>query len=520
MAAKEKKNFLVHGSILAMAGILVRVIGMFYRIPLMNIIGSEGNGIYSVAFNIYNIALVLSSYGLPMAVSKLISERIAKEEYRNAKKLFRASLVISFITGGLACFILFAGSGIFEKIYKGVSGLAIPLKVLAPTLLVVAVMGVVRGFFQGQGNMIPTAMSQLIEQVMNAFVSVFAAYVLVKTHASSQDLAAYGAAGGTLGTLMGAASGFLFLLLLLISKMGAFNYEVKHDKLSQDLDQKLLYKMIIITVVPIIIGQTLYQISAVIDDMMFSNIMAKTLSDSKIKSDLGNFASSYSLLISIPQGVASAMSASMLPSVVESYTKGERKAVRRKIGNTITTNMFVAFPSFVGLLVLGKPIIKLLFSRYDANQGTVMLYLGAIAVVFYTLSTVSSSALQGVDRMNIPVKHSGISLLVHIVLVYLLLRWSGLGIYAIVIGNASFPCLIFILNFKSLKKITGFRFNYKISVMVPLVSALAMGLTTKITYNLVYSLVKINFIALVFAMAVAFVTYAAMLMQFKKRNMY
>lgn len=97
MAAKEKKNFLVHGSILAMAGILVRVIGMFYRIPLMNIIGSEGNGIYSVAFNIYNIALVLSSYGLPMAVSKLISERIAKEEYRNAKKLFRASLVISLL---------------------------------------------------------------------------------------------------------------------------------------------------------------------------------------------------------------------------------------------------------------------------------------------------------------------------------------------------------------------------------------------------------------------------------------
>ena len=112
--------------------------------------------------------------------------------------------------------------------------------------------------------------------------------------------------------------------------------------------------------------------------------------------------------------------------------------------------MFIAVPSFVGLFVIGQPIIKLLFSRYNSAQGGMMLKIGAIAVVFYTLSTVTSTALQGIDRVNVPMIHSSISLAVHIVLVFVLLKFSALGIYAVVIGNATFPILIFILNLRTL----------------------------------------------------------------------
>ena len=212
--------------------------------------------------------------------------------------------------------------------------------------------------------------------------------------------------------------------------------------------------------IPIILGQTFYQISAVIDDMMFSNMMIGTDITKSITTDMGNFNSSYSLLIGIPQGVASAMSASMLPSIVASYTQGEIGAVRKKIKETLKTNMFIAIPSFVGLFVLGKPIIQLLFARYDSTQGGMMLKIGAIAVVFYTLSTVTSSALQGIDEMSTPVKHSCISLVVHIILVFVLLKFSRLGIYAIVIGNASFPIIIFILNIISLYRHIGYRMYF------------------------------------------------------------
>lgn len=518
MAESRKNKFIIHGGILAMAGIIVRIIGMFYRIPLMNIIGSEGNGIYSVAYNIYNIMLVLSSYGLPMAVSKLISAKFVRKQYKNAGKIIRCSLVVAVCTGGLAALILFFGANLIENLYKGVTGLAIPLRVLAPTVFLVAVMGVLRGFFQGQGTMIPTAVSQLIEQVINAVVSITAGYMLMKSFAQADNTAAYGAAGGTLGTAIGALSGLLFMMFLYITYESTFTRMQKKDKVSESLQDSQVYRTILATMFPIILGQTLYQISAVIDDAMFSNIMTNMETSVNIKADLGNFGSSYSLLISIPQGIASAMSASMLPSVVASYTKNNIERVRNKIISTIRINMIIAIPSFVGFIVISKPILELLFSGYDSAQGAMMLRIGAIAVVFYTLSTVTSSALQAVDEMRKPVKNSFISLVVHIIIVYLMLRWSRLGIYALVIGNASFPVLIFILNLRDLKNHIDFKLEYFQTFLIPLGCACIMGLCVWSIYTLTYMLTNSNIISVLLALVIAVITYFCPLMLCKKKR--
>lgn len=521
MSENKKRNFLVHGGILAMAGILVRMIGMFYRIPLVNIIGSEGNGIYSVAYNVYNIMLVLSSYGLPMAVSKLVSAKFVTKQFKNAAGIFKCSLLVSICTGGTAALLLFFGADAIEHtFYRGVPGMAIPLKVLAPTVFLVAVMGVMRGFYQGQGTMIPTAVSQLAEQVVNAVVSVLAGYILVNVYKSSVNVSAYGAAGGTLGTAMGALTGLVFLIILYMIYRPTFHRMVQKDKVSPPQASRDVYKTIALTMIPIILGQTFYQISAVLDDMMFSNLMVGTGISANIKTDLGNFNSSYSLLIGIPQGVASAMSASMLPSIVASFTQRDMRAVRGKLAGTLKTNMAIAIPSFVGLIVLGQPIIRLLFSGYDSAQGAMMLRIGAIAVVFYTLATVTSSALQGIDKMNLPVIHSCISLAVHVVLVFVLLKFSTLGIYAIVVGNATFPVLIFILNLRALFYHTGYQLEYVKTFFIPLFCAVVMGILTGAVYQGVYALSKSNVIALLFAFAAAGVTYFGPLLLFKKKRLY
>lgn len=520
MSKETKNNFIIHGGILAIAGILVRIIGMFYRIPLMNIIGSEGNGVYSVAYNIYNIMLVLSSYGLPMAVSKLVSARLTKREYKNAGQIFKSSVIVSLCTGGAAALIMFFGAGLIESMYKTVTGLAIPLRVLAPTILFVAVMGVVRGFFQGQGTMIPTAVSQLLEQIINAVVSVLASYLLMRSFASSPHAAAYGAAGGTLGTAAGAFIALVFLTAIYVIYRPVFSRMMRKDHVSKDIPSGEVYRTILMTMAPIIIGQTLYNVSAVIDDMMYSNMQAVRDTAAVIKTDLGNFASSYTLLISIPQGVASSMSASMLPSVVASYTEKKYKDVRSKINSTLKTNMFIAVPSFVGLTILGEPVIKLLFSRYNSAQGAMMLKIGACAVVFYTLSTVTSSALQGINKMSVPVKHSFVALVVHIILVFSLLKWSRLGIYAIVIGNASFPLLILILNLISLRKYIRFRMDYAKIFAVPSVCSLIMAVVTLTVYNIIFTLVQSNTIAVIVALIFAMLSYFGPVLIFKKKGLY
>lgn len=506
--SENKKRFLVHGGILAVAGILVRIIGMFYRIPLVNIIGGEGNGIYSVAYNIYNIMLVLSAYGMPMAVSKLISARFAKRQYKNANQIFRCSMIFAVISGGIAALLLYFGADFIESAYKSVHGLAIPLRILAPTIFFVAVMGVMRGFFQGQGTMIPTAVSQLVEQVVNAVVSVAAAYALVKMYKSTAEEAAYGAAGGTLGTCFGAVAGFLFLVVIYIIYKPAFSRMIKGDKArSEKLETGYVYKVIGLTMLPIILSQTLYHICSVVDDMMYSNIMAGVLTPEVIKTNLGTYSTCYVLLVGIPQGIASAMSSSMLPSVVASYTNNDMKSVKSKIASTIKTNMIIAIPSFVGLFVLGQPIIKLLFSSYDSVQGSMMLKLGAISVVFYTLSTVTSSALQGIDKMSVPVKNAGISVAVHVVLAFILLKFTRLDIYAVVIGNATFPVLTFILNMVSLKKYVGYRQEYINTFCVPALCAVIMGIATYFMYKFVYFISANNFISVMLALLVAVLAY-------------
>ena len=487
MSESNKRNFIVHGSILAIAGILVRIIGMLYRIPVVNIIGSEGNGIYGAAFNIYNIMLVLSSYGLPMAVSKLVSARFTKKRYKSAAKVLRCSLMVAVCTGGIAALLVFFGASFIENVIYGggLPGLAVPLR----------------------STMIPTAVSQILEQIVNAIVSIAAGYGMMKAFASSPDVAAYGAAGSTLGTAMGALTAVLFMGFLYAVYTPTFNRLKRKDRHTENQSTGQICKIIIYTMIPIILGQTFYQISALIDDVMFSNIMVGRDITKSISMNLGNFSSSYSLLIGIPQGVASAMSASMLPSVVASFTDRDYDSIYDKITKTLKTNMFIAVPSFVGLFVIGQPIIKLLFSRYNSAQGGMMLKIGAIAVVFYTLSTVTSTALQGIDRVNVPMIHSSISLAVHIVLVFVLLKFSALGIYAVVIGNATFPILIFILNLRTLYQEIDYTMPYISVFAKPGISALIMGVFTWLSYKGMYTLTSSNVLALVIAFMVALITY-------------
>lgn len=519
---KGIKRVIMHGGILAFAGIIVRIIGMLYRIPMVNIIGSEANGIYSAAFNVYNIMLVLSSYGLPMAVSKLVSGRLAEKRYRDAKKVFISSLTISVITGGTASLLLFFGADFLEKhLYVGYSGIAMPLRILAPTIFIVSMLGVFRGFYQGQGTTIPTAISQLIEQIVNAIVSITAGYLLVKAFADSAKVSGYGAAGGTLGTAFGAFAGLIFLIILYWIYRPKFRKRLRKDCCSINEPHNEIIKVIIFTMIPIILGQTFYQISAMIDDIMFGKIMVGLgTTSSEIKKLIGNYNSSYVILTGVPMGVASAMSASMLPSIVASKTQKLYGDIRNKISATIKANMFIAMPSFIGLFVLGEPIVQLLFRKYDSSQGGMMLKIGAIAVVFYTISTVTSSALQGIDKMNLPVKHSCYSLIIHIVLVFVLLRCTNLGIYAIVIGSTTFPVFIMILNLVSLNRYVGYTQEVFKTFLVPLVCSIIMGIVVGITYNVVIMSTQRNIIALFAGIVMAGISYFGLILLCKKKGIY
>ena len=219
---KIKSSFLLQGSILAVAGLLVRVIGLIYRVPLTNILGEKGMGCYGTAYDVYNILILLSSQSMPIAVSKLVSEKLGRNENNNAHRIFKGALIYGLVIGVICGLIAFFGGEWLASTFYHAPSAGRALKVLAPTLTIACILGVFRGYMQGLGDMVPTAISQIFEQIVNAFVSVFAAYELlnygysVSTMLSESKAEAnaisYGAAGGTLGTCLGAAPALLKIL--------------------------------------------------------------------------------------------------------------------------------------------------------------------------------------------------------------------------------------------------------------------------------------------------------------------
>ena len=510
-------GFLKQGSILAVASILVRMIGLLYRIPMANIIGSEGNGIYSSAYEIYNILLIISSYGMPMAVSKMVSAKCVEKRYKEAYHIFRCSMIFSICTGGAAALFVFFGADWLEKnFFKSFYGISIPLRILAPTIFVVAIMGTLRGLFQGRKTMMPTAISQIFEQIVNAIVSVSAAFFMMRAHSASAKFSAWGAAGGTLGTSMGALMALIFLVLIYLLYRPVMKKQQRKDRVSEEMSLGETYKLILWTAIPIILSQTVYQLSGIIDVSLINWVLlGKGISGTQISTWQGIYSTQYRTLVSVPIAVSTAIASSMVPSLVASYIGKDKHAVHRKVNLAVKFNMIIAFPSAVGMAVLAVPIIHSIYPSMEYQTGSMMMMIGSSCIIFYALSTVTSGVLQSIDQMRLPVIHSLISLIVHIVLVWGLMRFTGLGVYALVIGNVTYPLLVRVLNGYSVSAHLGFKQEITKCFCVPFLSSVIMGIVTFVVFRLFHVLTKSNVISLLPALVAAVCVYFVLVLKLK-----
>mgnify|MGYP000018370769 FL=1 len=483
------KHIIKQGTILAAASVISRIIGMLYRSPMAAVIGDKGNGLYSFAFEIYSIALILSSYSMPLAVSKLLSARFAKKEYKNADKIYKFAYIFAAVSGMVMALILFFGAGTIERL-SGHEGLALPLKVLAPTVFVVALAGTIRGFFQSRNTMMPTAVSQLAEQIINAIVSIVAAVILVRFAANEFDKARYGAAGGTIGTLFGALSSLMFLIFLFVIYKPRMKKHLSHDKVGVTVSNEEVLKLIVATIVPVILSQTVYQSIGVVDGFIFGNLYKGSDSTALY----GIYSSKYRLMVNVPNAISSALASSMIPSLVSLYTLKNFVEFRARLKTSVKFNMIIAFPCAFGISALSGMIMKLLFPTTDTVISGRMLMYGSVAVLFYALSTVTNAALQGMDRMRLPVRHAAISLLIHIPLMVILLKFTKLGAHALVIGNIIYPLIVCALNWASVARYANYRQEVKTTFIIPLLASSVMWIETFCLSRLMAKVLPVNYV--------------------------
>ena len=521
--AKKDSNFVVQGSILAIASIVVRIIGIAYRIPMINIIGDEGMGYYGTAFNVYNIALLLSSYSLPLAVSKMVSARLANKQYRNAERIFKAALAYATVVGAVTAAIIWFGADFFASKVFFMPYAAFALRTLAPTVWIMAYLGVFRGYFQGRGTMVPTAFSQVFEQIINAIVSVVAGSFLfnealkveiMKNEAGSGYSNAWGAAGGTIGTGSGAFTALVFLLLLFALYRKTAKRQIRRDKSGVVESYGDITRILFFTVVPVIVSSAIYNVNSVIDNSLLAHNYASLGREAEFAADWGVYTGKYHLLINVPMAVSNALSSSLIPSVSRAVAAGDIKQIRNKIATAIRFSLLIAIPSTVGLTVLAGPINDLLFSGDNSLAIQMTLY-GSVAVVFFSLSTVTNAILQGIDKMHLPIIHALTALVLHIAALEVMALVFDMGIYSMVYANIVFGVIMCILNHSAIRRTIGYRQELKKTVLIPTISAIVMGVCAFASYQMFYMVSKSNLLCTLLAIMIAVAVYGVLLIKLK-----
>jgi stage V sporulation protein B len=516
-----ESNFVVQGSILAIASIVVRIIGIAYRIPMINIIGDEGMGYYGTAFNVYNIALLLSSYSLPLAVSKMVSVRLARKQYRNSVRILRAALVYATVVGALAAAVIWFGADFFAREVFFMPYAAFALKTLAPTVWIMAYLGVFRGYYQGQGTMVPTALSQVFEQIVNAIVSVAAGSWLfnqaikveiLRGESGSGYSNSWGAAGGTIGTGAGAFTALVFLLLLFAAYQRTIRKKVRRDRSGSLESYGTITKILFFTVVPVVVSSAIYNVNSVLDNGLLAYNFKSLGMEEEFISQWGVYTGKYHLLINVPMAVSNALSSSLIPSVSRAVATGDRRMVKKKVAAAIRFSLLIAIPSAVGLTVLAGPVNNLLFSG-DNDLAVQMTLYGSIAVVFYSVSTVTNAILQGIDRMRLPIVHALTALVLHLAAMEVMVLVFHMGIFSMVFANILFAVIMCFLNHRSIRKILGYRQEVKKTILLPAAASAVMGAAAVGVYKLIHLGIQSNAVCTLGAVAAAVAVYGVLLVK-------
>ncbi|MDE7341806.1 MAG: polysaccharide biosynthesis protein [Lachnospiraceae bacterium] len=506
---KKKDSFVLQAGILAAAGIIVKIIGLIYRSPLTSIIGLEGNGYYSSAINIYTIILLVSSYSIPSAISKVIAQRLAYKEYRNAQRVFQCALIYVLVVGGVASLVTFFAAPLLVSDMPN----SIPvLRVFAPTIFFSGLLGVLRGYFQAHGSMAHTSISQILEQILNAGISILAAYLLIGAvkNESETTQAIYGASGSALGTGAGVLIALLFMFGMYCLNKDIIRKRVERDHSRHQESYQEIFKVIITTVTPFILSTFVYNCSTVVNMKIYNNIMIdiKGMEESMAAIQYGIFATQAMSIVNIPIALSSAMSSASLPGVSATFATHKEKETRRKVNQATRITMMLAIPSAVGLMVLARPVVQFIYPQKEAlDIASNVLRVLAVTVILSGLSTLTNAVLQGIGKVNTPVIHAVIALVVQIGILVALLFYTDLNLYALAIANIAYSLLMCILNHAAVKKYLGYREDIVKTYLLPGLAACWMGAAAYGVYQGVYFLTKLNRISLVIALGAAVVVY-------------
>ena len=475
-----KRIVVKQAAFLMAAQMISSVIGLLYRSPLHALMGDLGDGYYQFAYEWYTIILLIASYSIPSAVSKVMAERLARREYKNAQRVFKAALIYVLIVGGAGALLAFIGA---PFILAKQPNAVLALRVLAPTILLSGFLGVFRGYFQAHNTMKQTAISQVAEQIMNAVFSVLMAFVLTRPYLGDESLTGkYGAAGGTFGTGAGVLTGLVIMLIAYYVSRPVIHRRLDGDLNDEVEDYKSVFRDILLMCTPIILATCVYNMTAVVDQVIFTNLAASHGFSTNLISKLyGLFGYRVRPIINIPIALASATSTALIPAVATSMAERKKEDAISKIDECVKLTMFIAIPAAVGIAILSYPVMYALYPSGAVAGAAELLSWSAVSVIFYSLSTVTNGVLQGLGYPGVPVRNAAIALAVNVIVTIITVGPLNIHIYGIVLAMVLYSFVVLVLNLLAIRKRINYLPEFR-QYLTPVKAALVMGVVVALIY--------------------------------------
>ena len=444
------KQFFSGVAVLAISTFIVKIIGLFYKIPMMAYLGAEGMGYFNSAYDIYSLFFVISTTGIPVAISILVAENKAQGRLNNIKRIFRVSLIALGSLGLLGTLAM----GIFHNELAQIinnDGASFCILAISPTLLMICLSSAIRGYFQGNQSMMPTAVSQVIEALGKLFLGLGFAIIAINKGYDIPMVAAF----AVLGLTLGVAISLLFLILY------KFLYRIKVENVSITNSYEsngVILKKLLDIAIPITLSSTILSLTKIIDmTMILRRLCDIGYTQSQSNSIYGSYSTMAVSIYNLPATLISAIALPLVPLLVSAIESNDLKKEKSVLASSLKMGSLIAFPTGLGIAVFSRQILMLLFSsqEQEIEYTAPLLSLLGLSVFLSAMITISNAILQAYKQVKKPILSMVIGVLIKIIFAFVLIGIPKINIYGAPISTFISSVVIVAINLYFIVKRTG-----------------------------------------------------------------
>ncbi len=484
------KSFVKGALILTICGLIGKVIGAFYRIPFALIVGAEGVGLYQMVYPLYTLMLTLATGGLPTSISKILSEQWASGEYSLAKRTFKFCMLLLVTFSILGSLLIVAFSYPVAKLQGNISAFGCYLAI-SPAVVFVGIISGLRGYFQARENMVPTAVSNLLEQALKVAFGLMLAKIFMPKGIVAATI------GALLGVTISEVAAFAFMLICWIVTRRKYTPLLLLDTPVRLTNKQILGKILSIAL-PIALGSIIMPISLLIDSALVVKLLSKSVDVATATKLFGLQSGVVGSLSNLPVVAAIGVATAILPQISKQKASGQGQDLQTPIKNAFLFVLLVGMPSSLVFYFFSPQIIGFLYKKtFSATELEVcvnLLRVGALNIVALSLAQVSASVLQGLGHVKVPMWSLVAGAAAKVVGLCVLVSAPSIGIYGAELSDIICFALAASINFFFIfKEIKAFSFVdiciiIGISAIVGVVAFFASSLTID-SFSSLWSLV-------------------------------